>query len=198
MIAQIERYPAELIDVMHLARDGRTSRVLVRPLLPQDRPLARAFFAGLSSAARRDRFMSPVREVAPPLLERLTEVDHANHVALVAEVFEEDREVLIGEARYVRSADGRSAEFAVTIAEDWQGLGLACTMLARLACHAARAGVEILRGETLAGNAAMLHLARRCGFVLRADPDVRGIVQLEKVLARSHASPAAPCGVAAT
>ncbi|RTL72200.1 MAG: N-acetyltransferase [Hyphomicrobiales bacterium] len=198
MMGDIERYPAELIDVMHLAREGHTARVLVRPLLPQDRPLASAFFAGLSSSARRDRFMSPVREVATPLLERLTEVDHADHVALVAEVFEEDREVLIGEARYVRSADGRSAEFAVTIAEDWQGLGLARTMLARLACHAARAGVEVLRGETLAGNAVMLHLARRCGFTLRADPDVRGIVQLEKVLTPARTPSGAPCGAAAS
>ncbi|MFM9481534.1 hypothetical protein, partial [Streptomyces scabiei] len=63
----------------------------------------------------------------------------------------------------------------------------------RLSCHAARAGVEILRGETLASNAVMLHLARRCGFLLTPDPDVRGIVQLEKVLARS-ATPSLPCG----
>ncbi|MDX2202724.1 MAG: GNAT family protein [Hyphomicrobiaceae bacterium] len=197
MPGDITRYPAELIDVIHLERDGGPARVVVRPLLPQDRDLTGAFFAALSHQARRDRFMSPMREVTARLLERLSDVDHEAHVALVAEVFEDTGETLVGEARYVRSADGTSAEFAVTVAEGWRGLGLARLMLAKLACHAARAGIAVLRGETLASNAAMLHIARRSGFHLRADPEVRGVVQLEKALAPAAQGGTAPCGAAA-
>ena len=47
------------------------------------------------------------------------------------------RETVIAEARYVRHADGRSAEFAVSVAEVWQGNGLASLMLSKLACRAA-------------------------------------------------------------
>lgn len=197
MIGQIERYPAELIDIVHLARDGRRARVVVRPLLPQDRPLTGAFFAGLSHEARRDRFMSPMREVTARLLERLSDIDHDAHVALVAEVFEGGEEILIAEARYVRDPAGNSAEFAVTVAEGWRGFGLARLMLAKLACHAGRSGIHLLRGETLATNAAMLHIARRAGFQLRADPEVRGVVRLEKILG-AVSEGAAPCGAVAS
>lgn len=197
MVRQIERYPAELIDIVHIDRSGRDERVVVRPLLPQDRPLTGAFFAGLSHEARRDRFMSPMREVTARLLERLSDIDHDAHVALVAEVFEAGDETIIAEARYVRDTDGRSAEFAVTVAEGWRGFGLARLMLAKLACHAGRSGIGILRGETLATNAAMLHIARRAGFLLRADPDVRGVVLLEKMLG-AGSEHAAPCGAIAS
>jgi hypothetical protein len=43
MIYQIHRYPAELIDIVHL-RDSE--RVVVRPVLPQDQELLVAFFHG--------------------------------------------------------------------------------------------------------------------------------------------------------
>jgi acetyltransferase len=197
MLSEITRYPAELIDVVHLGRQDAVARVVVRPMLPQDRPLTGTFFAGLTQESRRARFMLPVREVTERLLERLTDVDHASHVALVAEVFEGDEETIIAEARYVRGSDANSAEFAVTVAETWQGLGLARLMLGKLSCHARRAGIAVLRGETLATNAAMLHIARKSGFQLRPDPEVRGVVLLEKVLNGPDQALGAPCGAAA-
>jgi hypothetical protein len=48
-------------------------------------------------------------------------VDYANHVALVAEVFADGRETVIGEARYVRGADPSAAEVSVSVSEAWQG-----------------------------------------------------------------------------
>ena len=84
---QIHRYPADMIDVTWL--DGR--RVVIRPVLPQDAPLTAAFFGNLTASDRYDRFMSPMRELPAGLLERLTHVDYADHLALVAEVFEGDQ-----------------------------------------------------------------------------------------------------------
>ncbi len=196
MLYQIHRYPADLIDILELERDGERRRVVVRPVLPQDEALTGAFFAQLSAAARRDRFLSPLREVPGPLIRRFTQVDYSNHVALVAEVFEEAAEKVVAEARYVRSGTGESAEFAVAVAEDWQGLGLARRLLRTLVCHAGRAGVTRLEGETLASNAAMLHLARVAGFTLRPDPEVRGLVRLDMTLRDMEARPLFPCGAA--
>lgn len=189
---EIHRYPAELIDVVHVPRDGRTARIVVRPVLPQDDAPTAAFFAALSQQARRNRFMAPLREVAPGLIAAFTRIDYQGHVALVAETFEGGVETVIAEARYVRSADGRSAEFAVTVAEVWQGLGLARTLLAKLVCHAGAAGVERLAGETLASNGPMLHLARKAGFALTADPRLQGVVLLERAVPVGRAN--APCG----
>src|SRR5436853_378580 len=99
MLYQIHRYPADLIDVVHF-KDG--TRVVVRPVLPQDQDITSAFFSSLSPPSRYDRFMSPVREVSAEILERFTQVDYAEHLALVAEVFIDGRETVIAEARYVR------------------------------------------------------------------------------------------------
>jgi acetyltransferase len=180
MTYEIHRYPADLIDVVRLAGGGR---VVIRPVLPQDEDITRAFFRDLSAPARYDRFMTSMRELPPDLMRRFTQVDYASHLALVAEVFADGRETVVAEARYVRKADPSVAEFAVSVAEAWQGKKLASLMLGKLACRAAAQGVERIVGETLATNARMLSLARKAGFTMLASPDVRGLVLLEKSLA---------------
>lgn len=179
MLYQIHRYPADMIDVIHVAAG---QRVVIRPVLPQDEDLTGAFFRNLSGRARYDRFLGPMRELPGDLLTRFTNVDYADHLALVAEVFVEGRETVVGEARYVRSADGISAEFAVSIAGEWQGMGLASTMLAKLGCRAATAGVQRMVGETLASNTAMLSLAAKAGFAISPSPDIAGLMLLEKAV----------------
>jgi acetyltransferase len=180
MLYQLHRYPADLIDVVWL-RDGR--RVLIRPVLPQDEALTSDFFGSLPARARYERFLAPVRDLPPALVKRFTNIDYASHLALLAETFDGGRETVVAEARYAR--DGRDpsvAEFAVSVAEDWQGRGLAGRLLSKLICRAAGAGIARVVGETLAGNERMLHLARKAGFTVRPSAEVRGVVFLEKQL----------------
>ena len=180
MLYQIHRYPADLIDVVRL-EGGR--RLVIRPVLPQDEDLTVAFFGSLPAAARYDRFMSPMRNLPPALIKRFTNVDYSDHMALVAEVFEDGEEIVVAEARYARLAsDPAAAEFAVSVAERWQGKGLAKLLLAKLLCRAAAAGIQRIVGETLATNARMLHLASKAGFTVRSSPEVRGVMLLEKVI----------------
>ena len=184
MIYQIHRYPAELIDVVVLSPG---ERVVIRPVLPQDEDLTSTFFRSLSPRARYDRFMASLREPPPELMRRFTQIDYADHVALVAEVFANGREVVIAEARYVRKADPAVAEFAVSVAELWQGKRLASLLLAKLVCRAAAVGIERLAGETLASNARMLALARKAGFTIRPSGEMRGVMELERGLSPPRA-----------
>jgi acetyltransferase len=180
MLYQVHRYPADLIDVVWL-RDGR--RVLIRPVLPQDEALTSAFFGSLPARARYERFLAPVRDLPPALVKRFTNIDYASHLALLAETFDGGRETVVAEARYARDGtDPSVAEFAVSVAEDWQGRGLASRLLSKLICRAAGAGIARVVGETLAGNERMLHLARRAGFTVKPSGETRGIVLLEKRL----------------
>jgi GNAT superfamily N-acetyltransferase len=189
MLYQIHRYPADLIDVLSLA-GGR--RVVVRPVLPQDEAVTAEFFGSLPGHARYDRFMSPMRNLPPDLIKRFTNVDYCDHLALVAEVFEDGRETVVAEARYARGHDRSAAEFAVSVAEDWQGQGLASLLLGKLLHRAASAGVRRMTGETLATNDKMLHLARKAGFTIRPSPDVRSVMLLEKAVEPAEHS--TPCG----
>jgi acetyltransferase len=188
MLYQIHHYPADLIDVVRL-RDGQ--RVLIRPVLPQDEALTSAFFSDLPARARYDRFMATMPQLPPALVKRFTNVDYVSHVALVAEVFAGGQETVVAEARYACGSDPSTAELAVSVAARWQGRGLASLLLRKLVCRAVDAGITRMTGETLAGNEAMLHLARKAGFALTPSPDVRGLVVLEKVLTPGAQG---PCG----
>lgn len=129
----IQRYPAELIEVARLP-DGRP--VTLRPVLPQDGDLVEQFFRELSPEARRNRFLGSLQEVPTSLLDRLMRVDYSSHLALLAEVFSDGAEVMIGEARYVLDADRRSAEFAIAVADGWQGQGIGRRLLTQVSCRA--------------------------------------------------------------
>ena len=180
MLYQIHRYPADLIDVVRLD-DGR--RLVIRPVLPQDADLTRAFFGSLPAADRYDRFMSPMRNLSPELVRRFTDVDYTDHLALVAQLIEDGQETVVAEARYARLAsDPAAAEFAVSVAEHWQGNGLAKLLLGKLVRRAATAGIRRIVGETLATNTKMLHLARKAGFGISPSPQARGIMLLERTI----------------
>lgn len=159
---------------------GRVVRL--RPLTAGDRGAEQAFFNGLSLDSRHQRFHVGLRELSPRLLALLTEVDQRLHRAWVVEAVEPGRPV-IADARYVRDpAQPALAEFALAVADDWQGRGLGRRLLAHLAGDARRQGVQRLFGEVLADNRRMLGLMREVGARLQAHPDggqlVRGVLDL--------------------
>lgn len=156
------RYPAHLIDVMHVADRGR---VVIRPVLPQDRDLFCAFVDNLSPASRSSRFMAGLGARSPLLLDALTNVDHERHLALLAVVAERRREVVVAEARCANDAIERHRwEFAVCVADAWQGRGLGRNILLRALSGAALPESATVEGDTQATNVGMLALGRRLGF----------------------------------
>jgi GNAT superfamily N-acetyltransferase len=176
----IPRYPVHLIDVVRVA-DG--SRVTIRPTLPQDIPLQRAFFRALSGEARHSRFMTRLDELPEALAARFADVDHCVHVALLAEVFEDGRETMIGEARYVVDEhDPTTCELAIAVADAWHALGIARALLDRLERQAAASGLRRMVGDTLISNQAMMGLARRAGYAVTASRDDPTLARLEKIL----------------
>jgi RimJ/RimL family protein N-acetyltransferase len=150
-------------------RDHR--RVRVREIRPDDADEVRQAFGRLSSESRYTRFMSSVKELSPEMLERAVHRRTERELGLVAEIDAPDGIDIVGGARYYVEGDGDSGEFAVTVADDWQGVGLASRLLRELIQVARSQGVRRLEGFVLAGNSGMLALARRLGFTVDADPD---------------------------
>ena len=140
----------------------------VRPIDWRDRDAFSAWFGGLSDESRRRRFLGPKPRLSARELTYLTEVDHVSHTALVAV---DGAGQLIGEARYATSQPGdRIADFAVTVADAWQGRGVGTRLAARV-IEAARAnGMTRLTAMTLWDNTAAIALLHRLGF-LRAGYD---------------------------
>lgn len=153
----VHPYPAALEDEIAL-RDGR--KVRVRPIRPDDGALLKVFFSGLSERSRYQRFMHHVTELSPAMLARFTQIDYRRELALLALQGGE----LLAVGRYSPDDDGRSAEFALVVADAWQGKGLGRSLLARLVKAAREAGYEALYGHILDANRDMLDLARKLGF----------------------------------
>ena len=110
----------------------------LRPIVPGDRDAFQAFIAALSTQARLHRFLIPLRELSPSVLETLTQPDQARHVALVAT----QDGLIVGEGRYVELADSGRAEFAIAVADEWQRQGIGARLLGALMAAARRAGMS--------------------------------------------------------
>ena len=141
-------------------RDGST--VLIRSIEPDDRDRLRAGFEQLSDHSRYMRFQTPLANLSEQQLSYLTEVDHHDHEALVAVGPSEDEGEIVGVARFVRVSDG-VAECAVTVADQWQGRGVATELLDRLAERAREEGIDRFTALVLAQNTEALRLLERLG-----------------------------------
>jgi acetyltransferase len=164
----IHPYPVELETTVML-QDG--SRLRVRPIRPEDAAAEIAFVAALSDESRYLRFMYQLHELTPQMLARFTQVDYDRELALIALDGEPRAEKIVGVARYVANSDRESAEFAVVVADAWQGRGLGQALMQKLIASAKRRGFRRLVGSILGINASMQKLVRTLGFRLRADSD---------------------------
>jgi nucleotide-binding universal stress UspA family protein/RimJ/RimL family protein N-acetyltransferase len=139
-------------------RDG--SRVLIRPIEPDDRAALAAGFERLSAESRYRRFFAPMPRLRERDLDYLTRVDHRDHEALVA--VDADGGSFVGVARYVRTG-ADVAEPAVVVADDWQGRGVGGALLDALAERARTEGVARFEAPVLAENREAIRLLSRLG-----------------------------------
>lgn len=118
----------------------------------------------LSVQSRWDRFASPIAHFSDQQLDYLTDLDGKDRVAWCASIERNGAEQGIALARYVRlAADEMTAEFAITVVDDYQGRGIGYAMLQQLMHSACDNGLTLLRGYVLPGNRRMLALAKRAG-----------------------------------
>ena len=168
MLYTIHRYPAQWIDrwTMH---DG--SVATVRPILPQDAPLEAALVDGLSSESRYSRFLVGGGRLSDEMLAAYTQIDYVSHLALVVSVADADGggERLIADGRFVIQEDG-VAEFAMLVADAWQGKGVGRRLFATLVRAARAVGAREIFGEVLSMNRRMIALARDAGFHVASVP----------------------------
>ena len=155
---------------------GEEKAGTLRPIRPDDAQALQDFIRGLSEQARYMRFVSMMRELTPHMLSRYTLLDYHRELALVAtcDLPGEDgitRETIIGLAHYLRNPDGRGAEYALVIADDWQGHGLGRRLMSRLIDAAREQGLEYIEGMVLSNNRPMLSLMTKLGMINDPDPD---------------------------
>src|SRR5262249_15081789 len=115
---------------------GRGPSLRVRPLRHGDARTVMAVFQRLGDESRRARVNGPKPGLTAAELRQLATVDSTRHV-LVAYVDGDPQPVAI--ARLVR--DGRSAEIAFAVADDYQRRGIGSILTAELIADARASGV---------------------------------------------------------
>ena len=147
--------------------DVAGSPVTIRTMRPADREIERRFVRDLSPVSRYYRFHSALKELTPAMLERFTNVNYPDEMALIATIPEESGEREIGVARYARYPGTDRAEIAVVVADAWQGKGVGARLLLDLRNLASEVGIRHFEASVLPGNKRMLDLAHALGFVVR-------------------------------
>jgi acetyltransferase len=177
-------YPAHLVASWPL---GVAHSITVRPIRPEDIDLETEFAHKLSKETRYNRFLGGGVRLTAEMLEKFTRIDFSRDMALMATATIEGAETAIAVARYVRLADGVSCEFAITIADAWQGRGIGRKLLAMLLDSARGHGMRRIIGDVLATNTPMLRLAHSQGFLIDWHPEG---AELRRVVLELVADPA--------
>jgi len=157
----IRPYPRELEEIVTL---GNGSRVLLRPIRPEDEPNHHDLIARTAKTDLRFRFFTAVGEVPHSQMARLTQIDYVREMAFVAVPSDDPRRETLGVVRMVADADNHTAEFAILIRSDLKGIGLGRVLMAKMIGYCRAHGMRRVIGNVLAENAPMLRMAERFGF----------------------------------
>lgn len=169
-------YPQHLVRHRVLF-DG--TPVTIRPIRAEDSGMEQEFVRHLSDDSRYFRFMGSMRELPSGKLKTFTEIDYDRHMAFVATVLCEGKEVEIGVARYVACDTPDRCEFAVTVDDAWQGKGVAGLLMISLEDAARAYGFKTMEGIVLAGNRKMLKFARQLGCRCYREPGETDTMHVE-------------------
>lgn len=102
-------------------------------------------------------------------------VDYDRELGIVAEIEQDGERRLAGIGRLAADPDHTTAEYAVLVADPWQGKGLSDTLTEYCLTIAKRWGVETVYAETTPENRRMIAVLRSHGFDVERRPE-EGVV----------------------
>jgi acetyltransferase len=166
----VRPYPQEWERTLRL---GAGREVFVRPVRPDDEALVRAFFTKVTMEDVRLRFFAPVREFSREFIARLTQIDYARAIALLA--VDPASGEMLGAVRLHADANFDRGEYAILVRSDLKGRGLGWTLMQIIIEYARWLGLKTIEGQVLRENTTMLQMCRELGFAIRQDPDDRDV-----------------------
>jgi acetyltransferase len=149
------------------------TRVLFRPLRPEDAVLYPEFVAHIAPEDARLRFFAAIRELSAERIHELTHLDYERAMAFIA--FDEAKCEMLGVVRLHLDTDGRGGEFAVIVRSAFKGHGLGWLLMRRIIEYARMIGLERVCGQVLAENTTMLRMCAELGFHVEDDRTSKGV-----------------------
>ncbi len=137
--------------------------LFIRPIRPEDHALMVDFWHALSPDSVYNRFLRHLKSLPPGLVPRHTQIDYDREMALVALDRSGGGERIVGVARLVGNPDGIEAELGMSVGDEWQGKGVAETLLSIILPIARERGWKRVWNQVFAENEAALALAEKTG-----------------------------------
>ncbi|MGS0675686.1 bifunctional acetate--CoA ligase family protein/GNAT family N-acetyltransferase [Shewanella sp. 125m-1] len=167
----ISPYPKELEQIATL-KNG--SKVMLRPILPEDEPKHLAFDNSLSDEDRYKRYFGVRSKMTHEEMAVLTQIDYAREMAFIATSIDAaGEETTLGAIRASIDPDNTEAEFAMAVRSNYQGQGLGKLLLEKLIKYYKDNDTLVLTGFTMFENRNMASLAKRLGFTVTFDMEDR-------------------------
>ena len=163
-------YPSEWERRIAL-EDGTPA--FVRPVRPEDEALFREFFTHVTDEDLRLRFFQSVKHFSHEFIARLTQMDYARSIALLAL---DESGAMLGAVRLHADANYRSGEYGILVRSDLKGRGLGWRLMTIMIEVARWLGLEEVEGQVLRENRGMLTMCAHLGFAMQADPDDPGLL----------------------
>lgn len=175
----VSPYPQQLSEGLALTEQF----LMLRPIKAEDEPLLERFFLSMSEDELRFRFFGSRLRFRHQELAAMCQIDYEREMAFVAVT---QAQKMVAEVRTHLDLLANQLEFSIMVAKDYQGTGLAMSMMQKIIRYGRSLGVKAVVAEVMAGNQPMLALARKLGFSVHNEEDmVRLHLQLSAVEAEA-------------
>jgi len=155
------RYPEEL-ERYETLNDG--TQIFFRPVRPADEGALSEMFYSLSADSVRTRFFTHTITFPHRDVQRVTNIDYEQELAIVGLVPGPAGEEVVAIAQYFLDPKNKAAEVAFVVQDEWQQKGMGSFLLAYLTEIAKKRGVRRFHAKVLPGNKPMLTLFQNSGY----------------------------------
>jgi len=161
-------YPKELerYDTLH---DG--TEIFFRPVKPTDETALSEMLYSLSEASIRTRFMTHTMTFPHRDVQRLTNIDYKQNLAIVGTVPGISGEEIVAIVQYFLDPKTQAAEVAFVVQDEWQKKGMGTFLLDYISEIAKQRGVKKFYAKVLPANKLMLAVFYNSGYKINTEFD---------------------------
>jgi len=161
-------YPEELARYDTL-RDG--TEIFFRPIKPTDEPALSEMMYSLSERSVRTRYMTHTMAFPHKDIQRVTNIDYRQDIAIVGVVPRVSGEEIVAIAQYYLDPKTQSAEVAFLVQDEWQRKGMGTFLLDYVTQIAKQRGVKKFWAKVLPSNEPMLTIFHNSGYKINTTFD---------------------------
>lgn len=162
----IRPYPKELEESITI---DTGQQILLRPIRPEDEAAHHDFLDKTNPKDIYFRFFKTANNFCHPFLARFTQIDYDREMAFIATIKDSSNKTeTLAVIRAVSDANNNEVEIAIIVRTDMQSHGIGKKLMEKVIHYCRARGTKRLTGQVLLKNKAMIHLAKKFNFEVKA------------------------------